>query len=53
MKALAYGFSLFCAMTLVFGTILMIGGNHIGDFVIVISSIGAIISMSLLETSNK
>lgn len=53
MKALAYGFSLYCAVTLVFGTILMMGGNHLGDFIIVISAIGGIASMTLLDSSNK
>lgn len=53
MKALAYGFSLYCAVTLVFGTILMMGGNHMGDFIIVCSAIGGIASMALLDSSNK
>jgi hypothetical protein len=53
MKALAYGFSLYCAVTLVFGTILMMGGNHIGDFIIVCSAIGSITSMYLLDKSIK
>jgi hypothetical protein len=49
MKTLAYSFSLFCAMSLVFGTILMIGGNHIGDFIIVCSAIGAIACLYCVE----
>lgn len=53
MKTFAFGFSLFCAMSLVFGTILMIGGNHIGDFIIVISAMGSITSMYWLNKASK
>ena len=49
MKGLVYVFSVFLIMCLVFGTILMVGGNHIGDFIVVIATIGSILCLSVME----
>ena len=49
MRGLMYVFSVFLIMSLVFGTILAVGGNHVGDFIIVIAAVGSILCLSVME----
>lgn len=49
MKNLFFILSLFFAMMVVFGTVLILGGNHLGDYSVVLGSIGAVITMKLLD----
>ena len=51
MKNTAFLLTIVCAMLVVFGTILMIGGNHIGDYSIVIGSLGAVFTLRKLDSS--
>lgn len=53
MKNLAFILSIVCALLVVFGTILMLGGNHIGDYSIVIGSIGAVFALRKLDSSSS
>jgi hypothetical protein len=53
MKNLVYVFSVFLTMCLVFGTILMVGGNHIGDFIVVIAAIGSILCLSVMDEASN
>jgi len=53
MKGLVYVFSVFFIMCLIFGTVLAVGGNHLGDFVIVIAAVGSTLCLSLMgDTGN-
>ena len=49
MKGLVYVFSVFFIMCLIFGTVLAVGGNHLGDFVIVIAAVGSTLCLSVME----
>jgi hypothetical protein len=49
MKNIALILSIVCALLVVFGTILMLGGNYLGDYSIVIGSIGAIFALRKLD----
>lgn len=51
MKKLFFILSIVCALLVVFGTILLLGGNHLGDYSIVIGSIGAIFALRKLDGS--
>jgi hypothetical protein len=55
MKNIALILSIVCALLVVFGTILALGGNHIGDYSIAIGSIGAVFALRKLDKglSNK
>lgn len=50
MKNTALFLSIVCALLVVFGTILMLGGNHIGDYSIVIGSLGAVFTLRKLDS---
>jgi len=49
MKNIALILSIVFAMLVVFGTILALGGNCIGDYSIIIGSIGAIFALKKLD----
>lgn len=51
MKKLFFILSIMCSLLVVFGTILILGGNHLGDYSIVIGSIGAIFTLKKLDSS--
>lgn len=53
MKNTALFLSIVCALLVVFGTILMLGGNHLGDYSIVIGSFGAIFTLKKLDSSSS
>jgi hypothetical protein len=49
MKNLFFILSLFFAMVIVFGTILMLGHNHLGDYAVILGSIGAVFTLRKLD----
>lgn len=49
MKNTALFLSIVSALLVVFGTILMLGNNHLGDYSIIIGSIGAVFALRKLD----
>lgn len=49
MKNTALFLSIVCALLIVFGTILILGGNHLGDYSIIIGAIGAVFALRKLD----
>ena len=49
MKNLFFILIIFFAMMVVFGAVLILGHNHLGDYAVILGSIGAVITMKLLD----